>query len=67
MRIERANPSDLQGVGALLVSAGLPLDGVASAFETGVIVREGDSEARNVCSRADPAVGIRLAGCRVTS
>jgi amino-acid N-acetyltransferase len=43
MRIERANPSDLPAVGALLASAGLPLDGVALAFETGVVARESDA------------------------
>lgn len=41
MRIERASPSDLPAVGTLLAEAGLPLDGVASAFETGVVAREG--------------------------
>ena len=42
MRLERANPSDQPAVDALLASAGLPLDGAASAFETGVVAREGD-------------------------
>jgi amino-acid N-acetyltransferase len=43
MRIERANPSDLPAVGTLLAAAGLPLDGVAAAFQTGVVARESDA------------------------
>lgn len=41
MRIERAEPSDLPAVEALLSSAGLPLAGAAQAFESGVVAREG--------------------------
>jgi amino-acid N-acetyltransferase len=43
MRIERAHPADLPAVDALVSAAGLPLDGVAAAFETGVVAREGDA------------------------
>jgi amino-acid N-acetyltransferase len=41
MRIERARPSDLPAVEALLSAAGLPLAGAAQAFESGVVAREG--------------------------
>jgi amino-acid N-acetyltransferase len=41
MRIERADPSDLPAVEALLSAAGLPLAGAAQTFETGVVAREG--------------------------
>ena len=41
MRVERAVPSDVPAVEALLAVAGLPLEGVAEAFETGVVAREG--------------------------
>jgi amino-acid N-acetyltransferase len=40
MRIERATPADLDAVEALLVEAGLPLDGVAEALATGVVARD---------------------------
>lgn len=43
MRIEHANPSDLPAVGTLLAAAGLPLGGVAAAFQTGVVARESDA------------------------
>jgi amino-acid N-acetyltransferase len=39
MRIERAGPADRASVEALLAAAGLPLDGVAAAFETGLVAR----------------------------
>jgi amino-acid N-acetyltransferase len=43
MRIERATPGDLPAVEALLVSSGLPLDGVAEAFaERGLVARADD-------------------------
>ena len=38
--IERATAGDLPAVEALLVSAGLPLDGVAEAFATGVVAHD---------------------------
>ena len=38
--IERATAGDLPAVEALLGSAGLPLDGVAAAFGSGVVVRD---------------------------
>src|ERR1035441_5507432 len=41
MRIERARPSDLPAVEALLSAAGLPLAEAAQAFESGVVAREG--------------------------
>jgi amino-acid N-acetyltransferase len=41
MRVERATPSDVPAVEALLAAAGLPLEGAAEAFENGVVVREG--------------------------
>ena len=41
MQIERARPSDLPAVEALLSAAGLPLGGAPDAFETGVVAREG--------------------------
>lgn len=41
MGIERAEPSDLPAIERLLATAGLPLDGAAQAFETGVVAREG--------------------------
>ena len=39
--IERALAGDLPAVEALLGSAGLPLDGVADAFVSGVVARDG--------------------------
>lgn len=39
--IERATAEDLPGVEALLGSAGLPLDGAADAFRSGVVARDG--------------------------
>jgi amino-acid N-acetyltransferase len=39
--IERAAPADLPAVEALLTSAGLPLDGVGTAFDSGVVARDG--------------------------
>jgi len=41
MRVERAQPEDVPAVEALLVAAGLPLEGAAEAFEHGVVVRDG--------------------------
>jgi len=41
MRVERAIPSDVPAVLALLAAAGLPLEGVAEALATGVVAREG--------------------------
>ena len=41
MRVERAVPSDLPGVEALLAAAGLPLEGASEAFATGVVARDG--------------------------
>jgi amino-acid N-acetyltransferase len=38
--IERATAQDLPGVEALLGSAGLPVEGVAAAFEAGVVARD---------------------------
>ena len=38
--IERATTGDLPAVEALLGSAGLPLDGVADAFRSGVVARD---------------------------
>jgi len=43
VRIERAQPADLPAVLGLLTAAGLPLDGVAQAFEVGVVAREGET------------------------
>jgi amino-acid N-acetyltransferase len=40
--IERATAGDLPAVEALLTSAGLPLDGLANAFATGVVARDGE-------------------------
>ena len=40
MGIERAGPSDLPAIERLLAIAGLPLEGTAWAFETGVVARE---------------------------
>ena len=39
--IERATAVDLPAVEALLGAAGLPLDGVADAFRSGVVARDG--------------------------
>ncbi len=39
--IERATAEDLPAVEALLGAAGLPLDGVADAFRSGVVARDG--------------------------
>ena len=41
MGVERAVPSDVPVIEALLAAAGLPLEGVAEAFETGLVAREG--------------------------
>lgn len=43
MRVERAEPSDIAAVEELLAAAGLPLAGVAQAFETGVVARDGET------------------------
>ena len=43
MSIERATPDDVPAVEALLVAAGLPLDGAADALVTGVVARDGDA------------------------
>ncbi len=43
MHIERAGPSDLPAVEDLLSAAGLPIEGAASAFETGVVARDGEA------------------------
>jgi amino-acid N-acetyltransferase len=43
MRVERASPSDAPAVEALLETASLPLEGVAEAFVTGVVARDGDA------------------------
>jgi amino-acid N-acetyltransferase len=43
MAIERATPGDVPAVEALLVAAGLPLEGAADALVTGVVAREGDA------------------------
>ena len=40
MRVERATRSDVPAIEALLAAAGLPLEGVAEAFVTGVVVRD---------------------------
>ena len=40
MRFERAAPSDVQAVEAMLSAAGLPLDGAAEAFDLGIVARE---------------------------
>ncbi|HSK53141.1 MAG TPA: arsenic resistance N-acetyltransferase ArsN2 [Clostridia bacterium] len=39
MDIERAGPADRASIEALVTAAGLPLDGVADAFETGLVIR----------------------------
>jgi amino-acid N-acetyltransferase len=41
MRVERAIPSDVPAVSALLAAAGLPLEGAAEALAMGVVAREG--------------------------
>ena len=46
MPIERATPSDVPAVEALLAAAGLPLEGVAEALATGVVARDGDARRR---------------------
>jgi amino-acid N-acetyltransferase len=42
MRIDRATPDDIPAVKALLVAAGLPLEGASDALALGVVGREGD-------------------------
>ncbi len=42
MRIDRAMPSDVPAVEALLAAAGLPLEGAAQALSDGVVARDGD-------------------------
>jgi amino-acid N-acetyltransferase len=42
MLIERAVPSDVARVERLLSAAGLPVEGAAEAFVTGVVARDGD-------------------------
>jgi amino-acid N-acetyltransferase len=50
--IERATARDLPAVEALLGAAGLPLDGIAEAFESGVVARD---EGRVVgCAAIEP-------------
>lgn len=41
MRIERATPADEPAIEALLVEAGLPIEGAAEAFEHGVVAWDG--------------------------
>jgi len=43
MHIERALPTDVPAVEALLSAAGLPLDGAADALACGVVARDGDT------------------------
>ena len=43
MRVERARAADIPAIEGLLASAGLPLDGAAPAFDTGVVVRDEDA------------------------
>ncbi len=40
MDVERATPSDVEAVGALLRAANLPLDGAAEALRLGVVARD---------------------------
>ena len=40
MQVERATSADLPAIEVLLAANGLPLDGVAAAFETGVVARD---------------------------
>jgi N-acetylglutamate synthase-like GNAT family acetyltransferase len=40
MRIDRASTADVPAVEALLLAAGLPLEGAAEAFTTGVVARD---------------------------
>lgn len=42
MRVDRATEADVPAIEALLTKAELPLDGAATAFETGVVARDGD-------------------------
>ena len=42
MRIDRSSPADLPAIEALLVASGLPPDGAAAAFGTGLVARAGD-------------------------
>lgn len=42
MDIARATSADYPAIAGLLTDAGLPLDGAAAAFETGVVARDGD-------------------------
>ena len=39
MDVDRARAADIPGIETLLADAGLPLDGAAAAFGTGVVVR----------------------------
>ena len=64
MGIERAEASDLPAIEQLLSTAGLPLEGAARAFETGVVPRDqaaaavgASVELRIAC--ADTAVAMR--------
>ena len=41
MIIEPARPADVRPVEALLAEAGLPLDGAAAAFDSGLVARRG--------------------------
>lgn len=43
MAIDRATPDDVPAVEALLVAAGLPLEGAREALVTGVVGREGNA------------------------
>ena len=43
MEVARATSADLPAIEGLLTASGLPLDGVAQAFETGVVVRDGEA------------------------
>jgi amino-acid N-acetyltransferase len=42
MQVARARAEDVAAIEALLAAAGLPLEGAAAAFDTGVVVRDGD-------------------------
>lgn len=58
MQTRRAEPSDWPEIRDLLSASGLPLDGTAEAFATGVVVRDGDRLVG--CAAIEPYDGAAL-------
>jgi amino-acid N-acetyltransferase len=58
MRIERSGPADREAIDALLAGSGLPLDGAAVAFETGLVARRDGQVVAAAAVESFGAVGL---------